>query len=89
MVGVPLIVLSVLLTPFNRKAALKYQGLGWILQFIGHYFFEHNKPVLMEMRDPITAVAALRFVVDQWIDVVQGRFHRSAVDDGAQSAAED
>jgi len=76
MIGIPLIAVSVLCLPFNLKRAVKYQGLGWILQFIGHHYFEHNKPVLMEMKDPLTAVAALRFVYDQWKDFFQGHFQR-------------
>jgi len=30
----------------------------------------------MEMKDPLTAVAALRFVYDQWKDFFQGHFQR-------------
>lgn len=66
MIGVPMIVLSVLLLPFNRKASAQLQLGGWILQFIGHYAFEHNKPVILEMKDPLTLGAALVFVWHEW-----------------------
>jgi uncharacterized membrane protein YGL010W len=66
MIGVPMIVVSLLVLPFNWKASAQLQIVGWILQFIGHSVFEHNKPVLLEMRDPITLWAALVFVFDLW-----------------------
>jgi uncharacterized membrane protein YGL010W len=70
MIGIPMIVVSVFLLPYNKKACAGLQIGGWILQFIGHFVFEHNKPVLLEMRDPMTLVAALAFVGKLWKSVL-------------------
>lgn len=66
MVGVPMIALSFPIALFNRRLAAQFQTVGWMLQFAGHYVFEHNKPVLFEACDPLTAAVALVFVADEW-----------------------
>jgi uncharacterized membrane protein YGL010W len=66
MFGIPLIATSVFVFPFNKRLAINMQLLGWMLQFIGHCVFEHNKPVLFEKPGPLTAVAALVFIKDEW-----------------------
>jgi uncharacterized membrane protein YGL010W len=66
MFGVPMIAASVLLLPFNRKASGQMMLGGWILQFIGHFVFEHNTPVVLEVRDPKMLLAALIFVGQEW-----------------------
>lgn len=71
MVGIPMIALSVPMVLINRKAAGKLQFFGWMLQFIGHFVFEHNKPVLLETKSPYTALAALVFVTEEWNKVLK------------------
>jgi Protein of unknown function (DUF962). len=73
MVGVPLIVASLGALPFSRsKAAMLFLG-GWTLQLLGHYAFEHNKPVFLEVRTPKTAWSALVFVTHQWKRFLSGK----------------
>ena len=66
MVGVPMIALSFPIALFNKRLAAQFQTIGWILQFAGHYIFEHNNPVFLNEKDPLTAAAALVFVADEW-----------------------
>ena len=66
MVGVPMIAMSFPIALFNKRLAAQFQTIGWILQFAGHYIFEHNNPVLLKESDPLTAAAALVFVADEW-----------------------
>jgi|ERR1700733_7548343 uncharacterized membrane protein YGL010W len=72
MVGVPLIALSFPVFLLNRRLAAQMQEVGWTLQFIGHFVFEHNKPVFLEAADPLTALAALVFVADEWHRALKG-----------------
>ncbi len=72
MIGVPMIVLAWLSLPFSRKAFFQLHTGGWILQFIGHFVFEHNKPVILEVRDPKTVVSALVFVWEEWRRLLNG-----------------
>jgi uncharacterized membrane protein YGL010W len=46
-VGIPLIVLSVPLLFFNRRRALSFFALGWVLQFAGHAM-EGKRPKFFE-----------------------------------------
>lgn len=72
MVGVPMIAISFLMLPFNfRRAAMMHIG-GWALQLIGHYVFEKNKPVFLEIRNPLIMISALRFTYSEWKRVLQG-----------------
>jgi len=71
MIGVPMIVASFFVFPYNKKASLQLQAGGWFLQFVGHFVFEHNKPVFLEMRDPMTLVAAVVFVSNEWVRVLK------------------
>lgn len=69
-----MIALSILTLPFNWRSSLKLFSLGWGFQFIGHYVFEKNKPVLFsEARDPLTVLAALVYVSDGWSRLLSGR----------------
>ncbi|HEY9678197.1 MAG TPA: DUF962 domain-containing protein [Drouetiella sp.] len=72
MIGIPMIAVGWMLLPFNRKAFLQLQVGGWILQFIGHFVFEHNKPVILEVRDPKTVISALIFVYEEWSHALNG-----------------
>jgi uncharacterized membrane protein YGL010W len=74
LIGVPLIALSFPTLLFSWRTALKLLSLGWMFQFIGHYAFERNKPVLFsEARDPLTVLAALIYVSNGWSRVLSGR----------------
>ncbi len=72
MVGVPMIAISFLMLPFNFKRAALMHAVGWALQLIGHYVFEKNKPVFLEIRNPLIMISALRFTYSEWKRVVQG-----------------
>ncbi len=73
MVGIPIIALSFPALLFNRKLAFQMHSVGWILQFIGHYVFEHNKPVLLETKDPLIVLAALQFCAEEWSRALSGQ----------------
>lgn len=71
MIGVPLIALSVPISLFNRRLATSFFVVGWIFQFIGHFVYQHNRPMLMtEMRNPMTLLAALVFVSEEWLKLL-------------------
>lgn len=53
-VGIPMIVVSLVIIPFNPLLAAALFVLGWILQFIGHAF-EGKKPTFMS--DPRALIA--------------------------------
>jgi len=73
MIGIPIIALSVPMLFFRPKLSLQLHLIGWILQFIGHYVYEHNKPVLLETKDPLILLAALQFCRDEWTLALHGR----------------
>lgn len=57
----------------NRKKAVAMFSFGWLLQLLGHYVFEHNRPILFTRgRSPYTAISALVFVGEEWMDTVRG-----------------
>ena len=75
MFGVPLIAASLPLMFFDWRLGIALFVVGWILQFIGHYMFEKNKPVLMsDPKNPFTYVSALIFAFDEWRRLFTGRF---------------
>ena len=49
--GVPMIALSVIWLPCNWRVSVVLFVVGWILQFIGHYVFEHNSPMILAKKD--------------------------------------
>lgn len=70
--GVPMIALSLVMLLFDRKKAVMLFSLGWLLQFLGHYLFEHNKPILLTRgRSPYTLLSGLVFVGEEWVDTVK------------------
>jgi uncharacterized membrane protein YGL010W len=71
MIGIPLIVFSLL--PVDQRLRNKLFWSGWLLQLIGHYAFEHNEPVLLEFRSPMTFVSALIFITHQWKRILTGK----------------
>jgi uncharacterized membrane protein YGL010W len=74
MVGVPLIFLSLPIFLRHRQTGLKLFAAGWALQFVGHYFFEKNQPVLFS-RDthPMTILASAVYVYQSWARLLSGR----------------
>jgi uncharacterized membrane protein YGL010W len=75
LVGIPILVLSVPAFFVSRRLAAQLQGIGWLLQLIGHFVYEHNKPVLIEARDPLTVMAALSFIAEEWRRAWNGEEH--------------
>lgn len=74
MFGVPLIFLSIPTALFNWQSGLRMFAGGWALQFIGHYVFEKNNPVLFsEAGNPLVVVAAAVYVYDGWARLLSGR----------------
>lgn len=74
LIGVPMIAASLPLMFFNWRWAVGMFVAGWILQFSGHRFFEHNRPVLMaDPANPLTYFAALIFVGEEWTRLLTGR----------------
>jgi uncharacterized membrane protein YGL010W len=73
MIGIPIIALSIPMFLIKRKLAMQMHLIGWVLQFIGHYVYEHNKPVLLETKDPLMVLAALQFCRDEWVRALKGR----------------
>lgn len=70
--GVPLIALSIPMLLFDRKRAVMMFSFGWFLQFLGHYLFEHNKPILLTRGvSPYTMLSALVFVGEEWVDTIR------------------
>lgn len=47
-IGIPMIVASLPMMPFNPLLGGGLFVGGWIFQFIGHYFFEKNKPAFFD-----------------------------------------
>jgi uncharacterized membrane protein YGL010W len=73
MIGIPIIVSSLFLLVWNWRIGLAMFIIGWTLQFAGHRYFERNKPVLMaDPKNPMTYLAALIFVVQEWVLVLSG-----------------
>lgn len=57
---------------FDRRRGLALFGMGWVLQFIGHYVFEKNKPIIFSSRrSPYTLISALVFVTEEWMDTLK------------------
>ena len=70
MFGVPMIALSLPTVFFNVPLAGGLFVGGWALQFIGHYVYEKNSPVLFDgLKTAYTCIAALVFAAKEW-----GRF---------------
>jgi uncharacterized membrane protein YGL010W len=67
-----MIVLSLPMFLYDRKRALSLFTFGWFLQFVGHYVFEKNKPIVLSARrSPYTIAAALVFVTEEWMDTLK------------------
>lgn len=74
MFGVPMIAASVPTVFFHWPIALAMFVIGWVLQFVGHYVFEKNRPVLLsDPKNPWTYFAAIIFVAEEWGKVLTGK----------------
>jgi len=74
LIGVPLIALAFPALLFNWRTSVKLFSLGWAFQFLGHFAFEKNKPVLFgQAGDPMTVLAALIYVSNGWSRLLLGR----------------
>ena len=68
MVGIPMIVGSLPLFPFNPLVAGSMFVGGWILQFIGHYVFEKNDPKFFG--DPVNLLIGIVWTAKEWAQLV-------------------
>ncbi len=67
MIGVPMIVCSLLILPFNRRVGLLLFAVGWLFQFAGHYIFEGNRPAFFSSRHLLlNLLSALVLVAQEW-----------------------
>lgn len=68
MIGIPMIILSLPLVLINFRRALSLFTFGWVLQFIGHYCFEKNQPVLLtkNKRNIWVPIVAVLMVYRYW-----------------------
>ncbi len=74
MIGIPLIAASSVILVFHWPAALAMFVVGWAFQLAGHRYFEHNRPVLAaDPKNPMTYIAAVIFVAQEWGRVLTGR----------------
>jgi uncharacterized membrane protein YGL010W len=73
LIGVPMIELSIIFLFIDvRIATLLFVG-GWILQFIGHFVFEHNSPmVAAKGAIHLTLLSAAVFVAQEWFYLLFG-----------------
>ena len=75
MIGVPMIIGSLPVLIWNWQVGLAMFVVGWAFQFAGHRYFEQNKPVLMaDPKNPLTYLAALIFVTQEWFALVTGQW---------------
>ncbi|HEY7958023.1 MAG: DUF962 domain-containing protein [Polyangia bacterium] len=68
MVGIPMIVASLPMLPFNPLLGGGLFVGGWILQFIGHYVFEHNDPKFFG--DPLNLLVGVIWAAVEWAHLV-------------------
>jgi uncharacterized membrane protein YGL010W len=79
MIGVPIILASFPTLVWNWQLAIAMFVIGWTMQFIGHRYFERNKPVLMaDPKNPFTYMAGIIFVAQEWWDLLGGRWNEAA-----------
>ena len=68
MVGIPMIVLSLPMFPFNPLLAGGMFVGGWALQLVGHYLFEHNDPKFFT--DPVNLLIGVLWSAIEWGQVL-------------------
>src|SRR5262245_51284874 len=64
MVGIPMIVASLPILPFNPLVGGGLFVGGWILQVIGHRLFEKNHPLLLN--DPLNMLIGVLWATQEW-----------------------
>jgi len=64
MVGIPMILASLPVAPFNPLLAGGLFAGGWTLQFIGHYVFEKNDPKFFG--DPLNLLVGVVWSLVEW-----------------------
>jgi uncharacterized membrane protein YGL010W len=64
MVGIPLILASLPVLPFNPLVGGGMFVGGWILQLIGHYVFEKNDPKFLD--DPLNLLVGAYWSAIEW-----------------------
>lgn len=81
MVGIPMIAISIPALFVHWPTSVGLFVGGWALQFIGHFVFEHNSPVLFaDPKDPWTYLVALVFCGEEWKKLLTGKPLVSAAD---------
>jgi uncharacterized membrane protein YGL010W len=74
MFGIPIIVVSLPMLICNWQLGLAMFVMGWILQFVGHYFFQKNRPAFLQARgDPWIYAVGLVFVSEEWSKLLTGK----------------
>jgi uncharacterized membrane protein YGL010W len=68
MFGIPMIVASLPMFPFNPLLGGGMFVGGWILQAIGHYVFEKNSPLLFN--DPTNLLIGVVWSAKEWLELV-------------------
>jgi uncharacterized membrane protein YGL010W len=68
MFGIPLIVASLPMLPFNPLLAGGMFAGGWALQFVGHYVFEKNDPKFFG--DPLNMIIGVIWEAVEWARLV-------------------
>ena len=66
--GIPMIVASLPIFPFNPLLGGGMFVGGWILQFIGHYVFEKNDPKFFG--DPVNLLIGVVWAAKEWAELV-------------------
>src|SRR4051812_21610385 len=64
MFGIPMILASLPMWPFNPLAAGGLFVGGWILQLVGHYYFEKNNPQFLN--DPLNLLIGIVWAAVEW-----------------------
>jgi uncharacterized membrane protein YGL010W len=67
MVGIPMIVASLPIFPFNPLIGGGMFVGGWALQFIGHYVFEKNDPKFFG--EPVNLLIGVVWAAKEWIEL--------------------
>src|SRR5687767_1177182 len=68
MFGIPMIIASLPVFPFNPLLGGGLFVGGWALQFVGHYYFEHNDPQFFG--DPFNLIVGAAWAAVEWADLV-------------------
>jgi uncharacterized membrane protein YGL010W len=91
MFGIPMIVASLPITPFNPLLGGSLFVGGWALQFVGHYVFEKNDPQFFG--DPVNLAIGAVWAAVEWAELlgvklpIPGVDEEPSVDTGATAAA--